>query len=166
MIKDLEIEKVEIDGWCGKVEVDCIKGKKVIVVLILCVGLGMMDGVLEYILSVCISVVGIYCDEEILKFVLYFKKLVNDVEECLVIVVDLMLVIGGLMIVIFDLFKNVGCKYIKVLVFVVAFEGIEVLKVSYFDIEFYMVLIDSYLNEYGYIVFGLGDVGDKIFGMK
>ncbi len=164
--KDLEMEKVEIDGWCGKVEVDRIKGKKVTVVPILRAGLGMMDGVLEHIPSARISVVGIYRDEETLKPVPYFKKLANDVEERLAIVVDPMLATGGSMIATIDLLKQAGCKQIKVLVLVAAPEGIEALKNSHPDIELYTASIDSHLNEHGYIVPGLGDAGDKIFGTK
>lgn len=136
------------------------------VVFILCVGFGMMDGVFEYILSVCISVVGIYCDEEIFELVFYFNKLVINIEECIVMVVDLMLVIGGLMIVIIDLLKEKGCNQIKVLVLVVVLEGIVVLEKVYLDVEFYMVVIDEKLNDKGYIVLGFGDAGDKIFGIK
>ena len=132
--KDLETELVEIDGWCGKVEVDRIKGKKVTVVPILRAGLGMMDGVLEHIPSARISVVGIYRDEETLQPVPYFKKLANDVEERLAIVVDPMLATGGSMIATLDLLKASGCKNIKVLVLVAAPEGIEALKASHPDI--------------------------------
>lgn len=160
------MEKVIIEGWNGLVEIDQIKGKKIIVVLILCVGFGMMDGVLENVLSVCISVVGMYCNEEMLELVLYFQKLVFNIDECMVLIVDLMLVIGGFVIVIIDLLKKVGCSSIKVLVLVVVLEGIVVLEKVYLDVELYIVLIDQGLNEYGYIILGFGDVGDKIFGMK
>lgn len=164
--KDLETECVEIDGWCGKVNVDRIKGKKVTVVPILRAGLGMMDGVLEHIPSARISVVGIYRDEETLQPVPYFKKLANDVEERLAIVVDPMLATGGSMIATIDLLKQAGCQQIKVLVLVAAPEGIEALKNAHPDIELYTAAIDSHLNEHGYIVPGLGDAGDKIFGTK
>ena len=164
--KDLETELVEIDGWCGKVEVDRIKGKKVTVVPILRAGLGMMDGVLEHIPSARISVVGIYRDEETLQPVPYFEKLANDVEGRVACVVDPMLATGGSMIATLDLLKASGCKNIKVLVLVAAPEGIEALKASHPDIELYTASIDSHLNEHGYIVPGLGDAGDKIFGTK
>lgn len=160
------MEKVIIEGWNGSVEIDQIKGKKIIVVLILCVGFGMMDGVLENVLSVCISVVGMYCNEEMLESVLYFQKLVFNIDECMALIVDLMLVIGGFVIVIIDLLKKVGCSSIKVLVLVVALEGIVALEKVYLDVELYIVSIDQGLNEYGYIILGFGDVGDKIFGMK
>ena len=156
---DLETEKVIIDGWCGPVEIDRVKGKKVTVVPILRAGLGMMDGVLEHVPSARISVVGMYRDEETLEPVPYFQKLASDLEERLAIVVDPMLATGGSM-------KQKGCKQIKVLVLVAAPEGIAALEKAHPDIEVYTASIDSHLNENGYIIPGLGDAGDKIFGTK
>ncbi|QGM81274.1 uracil phosphoribosyltransferase [Otariodibacter oris] len=163
---DLETEKVTIDGWNGPVEIDRIKGKKVTVVPILRAGLGMMDGVLEHMPSARISVVGMYRNEETLEPVPYFTKLANDVEERLAIIVDPMLATGGSMIATIDLLKNAGCKNIKVLVLVAAPEGIKALEAAHPDIELYTASIDSHLNENGYIIPGLGDAGDKIFGTK
>ncbi|KAE9536303.1 uracil phosphoribosyltransferase [Ursidibacter arcticus] len=163
---DLETEKVTIEGWNGPVEIDRIKGKKVTVVPILRAGLGMMDGVLEHIPSARISVVGIYRNEETLEPVPYFTKLANDVEERLAIIVDPMLATGGSMIATIDLLKKAGCKHIKVLVLVAAPEGIKALEATHPDIELYTASIDSHLNENGYIIPGLGDAGDKIFGTK
>ncbi len=163
---DLETELVTIEGWNGPVEIERIKGKKVTVVPILRAGLGMMDGVLEHIPSARISVVGIYRNEETLEPVPYFKKLANDVGERLAIVVDPMLATGGSMIATLDLLKAAGCKQIKVLVLVAAPEGIKALEAAHPDIELYTASIDSHLNEHGYIVPGLGDAGDKIFGTK
>ncbi|AGH38793.1 Uracil phosphoribosyltransferase [Bibersteinia trehalosi USDA-ARS-USMARC-188] len=164
--KDLETEQITIDGWNGPVQVEQIKGKKVTVVPILRAGLGMMDGVLEHIPSARISVVGIYRNEETLEPVPYFKKLANDVGERLAIVVDPMLATGGSMIATIDLLKEAGCKHIKVLVLVAAPEGIKALEAAHPDIELYTASIDSHLNENGYIIPGLGDAGDKIFGTK
>ncbi|AHG75903.1 uracil phosphoribosyltransferase [Mannheimia varigena] len=165
--KDLEIETVEINGWSGnKIPVERIKGKKVTVVPILRAGLGMMDGVLEHIPSARISVVGIYRDEETLKPVPYFSKLANDVAERLAIITDPMLATGGSMVATIDLLKKAGCKHIKVLVLVAAPEGIKVLEEAHPDVELYTASIDSHLNEKGYIIPGLGDAGDKIFGTK
>ena len=163
---DLETEKVTIEGWNGPVEIERIKGKKVTVVPILRAGLGMMDGVLEHVPSARISVVGIYRNEETLEPVPYFKKLANDVGERLAIVVDPMLATGGSMIATIDLLKAAGCKHIKVLVLVAAPEGIKALEAVHPDIELYTAAIDSHLNENGYIIPGLGDAGDKIFGTK
>ena len=117
---DLETEKVTIEGWCGPVEVDQIKGKKITVVPILRAGLGMMEGVLEHVPSARISVVGVYRDEETLEPVPYFQKLVSNIEERMALVVDPMLATGGSMIATIDLLKKAGCHSIKVLVLVAA----------------------------------------------
>ncbi|MFQ2084399.1 uracil phosphoribosyltransferase [Aeromonas veronii] len=163
---DFETEKVIIDGWNGPVEVDQIKGKKVTVVPILRAGLGMMDGVLEHMPSARVSVVGIYRDEETLQPVPYFEKIVSNIEERLALVIDPMLATGGSMISTIDLLKKKGCQSIKVLVLVAAPEGIKALEAAHPDVELYCASVDQGLNEKGYIVPGLGDAGDKIFGTK
>ncbi|RLV58087.1 uracil phosphoribosyltransferase [Parashewanella curva] len=163
---DLETERVTIDGWNGPVEVDQIKGKKVTVVPILRAGLGMMDGVLEHMPSARISVVGIYRDEETLEPVPYFEKLASEIDERLALVVDPMLATGGSLIATLDLLKERGCKHIKALVLVAAPEGLEALEKAHPDVELYTASIDKCLNEKGYILPGLGDAGDKIFGTK
>ena len=164
--KDLTVETVTIDGWDGKVEIQRIKGKKATVVPILRAGLGMMDGVLEHMPSAKISVVGIYRDEETLEPVPYFQKLVSQIDQRLVLVVDPMLATGGSMISTLDLVKEQGGKNIKVLILVAAPEGLKALEAAHPDVEVYTASIDSHLNEKGYIVPGLGDAGDKIFGTK
>ena len=163
---DLETEVVTIEGWCGPVQVDRIKGKKVTVVPILRAGLGMMEGVLEHIPSARISVVGMYRNEETLEPVPYFQKLAPDMEERLAIIVDPMLATGGSMIATIDLLKKAQCPKIKVLVLVAAPEGIRALQNAHPDVELYTASIDDHLNENGYIIPGLGDAGDKIFGTK
>ncbi|MBE2898353.1 uracil phosphoribosyltransferase [Pasteurellaceae bacterium 20609_3] len=163
---DLETETIIIDGWNGPVEVERIKGKKVTVVPILRAGLGMMDGVLEHIPSARISVVGMYRNEETLEPVPYFQKLAGDLEERMAIVVDPMLATGGSMVATINLLKEKGCKHIKVLVLVAAPEGIKALEQAHGDVELYTASIDDHLNEHGYIIPGLGDAGDKIFGTK
>ncbi|WP_298943106.1 uracil phosphoribosyltransferase [uncultured Psychromonas sp.] len=164
--KDLELESVTIQGWEGELEVQQIAGKKVTVVPILRAGLGMMDGVLDYIPSAKVSVVGIYRDEETLEPVPYFQKLVSQIDQRLALVVDPMLATGGSMISTLDLIKESGCTNIKVLILVAAPEGLKALEALHPDIEVYTASIDSHLNESGYIVPGLGDAGDKIFGTK
>ncbi|MCW8994704.1 MAG: uracil phosphoribosyltransferase [Psychromonas sp.] len=164
--KDLELEDVTIQGWDGQIEVQQIKGKKATVVPILRAGLGMMDGVLEHIPSAKVSVVGIYRDEETLEPVPYFSKLVNQIEQRLALVVDPMLATGGSMISTLDLLKEHGCTNIKVLILVAAPEGLKALQETHPDIEVYTASIDDHLNDNGYIVPGLGDAGDKIFGTK
>jgi uracil phosphoribosyltransferase len=164
--KDLAVESVTIEGWDGDVEIQRIKGKKATVVPILRAGLGMMDGVLEHMPSAKISVVGIYRDEETLEPVPYFQKLVSQIDQRLVLAVDPMLATGGSMISTLDLIKEHGGTNIKVLILVAAPEGLKALEAAHPDIEVYTASIDSHLNEKGYIVPGLGDAGDKIFGTK
>ncbi|MCL1073263.1 uracil phosphoribosyltransferase [Shewanella dokdonensis] len=163
---DFETETVTIQGWNGPVEVEQIKGKKVTVVPILRAGLGMMDGVLENIPSARISVVGMYRDEKTLEPVPYFEKLASDLNERLALVVDPMLATGGSMIATIDLLKQRGCTSIKALVLVAAPEGLKALEKAHPDVELYCASIDRCLNENGYILPGLGDAGDKIFGTK
>ncbi|CAG8998195.1 MAG: Uracil phosphoribosyltransferase [Candidatus Celerinatantimonas neptuna] len=163
---DLEMENVTIDGWAGPVTVEQIKGKKATVVPILRAGIGMMDGVLEHMPSAKVSVVGIYRDEQTLEPVPYFEKLVGQIDERLALVVDPMLATGGSMIATVDLLKKKGCKNIKVLVLVAAPEGLKALEQAHPDLELYTASIDDGLNEQGYIMPGLGDAGDKIFGTK
>lgn len=163
---DLETEKVTIQGWSGPVLVDKIKGKKITVVPILRAGIGMMDGVLEHIPSARISVVGVYRDEETLMPIPYFHKLAKNIDERMALVVDPMLATGGSMIATINLLKENGCHRIKVLVLVCAPEGIAALNKAHPDVELYTAAIDEKLNEKGYIIPGLGDAGDKIFGTK
>lgn len=163
---DLEMESVTIDGWAGPVTVEQIRGKKATVVPILRAGIGMMDGVLEHMPSAKVSVVGIYRDEKTLEPVPYFEKLVGQIDERLALVVDPMLATGGSMIATVDLLKKKGCKNIKVLVLVAAPEGLKALEQAHPDLELYTASIDDGLNEQGYIMPGLGDAGDKIFGTK
>ena len=146
---DLETEKVTIEGWNGPVQVEQIKGKKITVVPIL-----------------RISVVGIYRNEETLEPVPYFQKLVSNIDERMALVVDPMLATGGSMIATIDLLKQAGCSSIKVLVLVAAPEGIAALEKAHPDVELYTASVDQGLNEHGYIIPGLGDAGDKIFGTK
>lgn len=163
---DLATEAVTIEGWNGPVDVEQIQGKKITVVPILRAGLGMMDGVLEHLPGARISVVGVYRDEETLQPVHYFQKLASDLEERIAIVVDPMLATGGSMIAAIDLLKEKGCKDIRALVLVAAPEGIKALSEAHPDVTLYTAAIDSHLNENGYIIPGLGDAGDKIFGTK
>lgn len=126
----------------------------------------MMDGVLEHIPSARISVVGMYRDEETLEPVPYFEKLASNMPERMALVVDPMLATGGSMISTIDLLKERGCSAIKALVLVAAPEGVKALEEAHPDVELYTASIDRCLNEQGYILPGLGDAGDKIFGTK
>ncbi|MCB0421006.1 MAG: uracil phosphoribosyltransferase [Bdellovibrionales bacterium] len=159
-------EEVEIESWQGPMKVRRLQGKKVTVVPILRAGLGLMDGVLEHIPAARVSVVGIYRDEKTLKPVPYFDKIVNSIEDRTALVVDPMLATGGSLIATIDLLKARGCKKIMALVLVAAPEGIRALEKSHPDVDLFTAAIDEKLNENGYIIPGLGDAGDKIFGTK
>lgn len=164
--KDLPTERVSIEAWSGSCDIEQIQGKKVTVVPILRAGLGMLDGVLDLIPSARISVVGIYRDEETLQPVPYFQKLAPEIAQRLAIIIDPMLATGGSMIATVDLLKQQGCQQIKALVLVAAPEGIKALAAAHPDIELYTAAIDQRLNDKGYILPGLGDAGDKLFGTK
>ena len=164
--RDLELENYTIDGWCGPIEAERIRGKKITVVPILRAGLGMLDGVLELVPSAKISVVGIYRDEETLQPVSYFDKLANDIDQRIALIVDPMLATGGSMVATIDLLKAAGCSSIRALVLVAAPEGIKKVQEAHPDVEIFTASVDSHLNADGYIIPGLGDAGDKIFGTK
>jgi len=164
--KDLELEDYTQHGWCGPVTCERIRGKKITVVPILRAGLGMLDGVLELIPSAKISVVGLYRDEETLEPVSYFDKLAGDIDQRMALIVDPMLATGGSMVATIDLLKKSGCTSIRALVLVAAPEGIKRVQDAHPDVDIYTASVDSHLNEDGYIIPGLGDAGDKIFGTK
>jgi uracil phosphoribosyltransferase len=162
----LETEKAVIQGWAGAVEVEKIKGKKITVVPILRAGLGMMDGVLNLIPTAKVSVVGLYRNEETLEPIRYYVKMTNQMNERIALILDPMLATGGTVIATIDLIKESGCKDIKGIFMVAAPEGIERLQAAHPDVEIWVAAIDEKLNEVGYILPGLGDAGDKIFGTK
>jgi uracil phosphoribosyltransferase len=164
--KDLATEKRTIQGWAGSVEVDRIKGKKITVVPILRAGLGMMDGVLNLIPSAKVSVVGLYRNEETLDPVKYYAKFTGNITERIALIVDPMLATGGTLVATIDLLKESGCRIIKGLFLVAAPEGISKVENAHPDVEIYTAAIDEKLNDIGYILPGLGDAGDKIFGTK
>jgi uracil phosphoribosyltransferase len=164
--KDLKMETRTIKGWAGPVEVESIKGKKITVVPILRAGLGMQDGVLDLIPGAKVSVVGFYRNEETLKPVEYYVKLAKDIKKRIALILDPMLATGGTLIATIDLLKKAGCKTIKGIFLVAAPEGLENLQKAHPDVDVYVAAIDDHLNEDGYIIPGLGDAGDKIFGTK
>ncbi|SDK88443.1 uracil phosphoribosyltransferase [Modicisalibacter muralis] len=165
--QDLEVESGTIFGWSGEpIQVEHLKGKKVTIVPILRAGLGMLDGVTDLIPSARISVVGLYRNEETLEPVPYFEKFTNDLDERLAIVIDPMLATGGSMLATLNMLRDRGCPLMKVIVLVAAPEGIRRVQQAYPDVEIYTAAIDERLDENGYIVPGLGDAGDKIFGTR
>lgn len=164
--KDLETQKKVIQGWAGEVEVEEIKGKKITIVPILRAGLGMMNGVLDMIPTAKVSVVGFYRNEETLQPVEYYVKTTSEMDKRIALILDPMLATGGTLIATIDTIKRAGCKTIKGLFLVAAPEGIKRVTETHPDVEIYVAAVDDRLNEVGYILPGLGDAGDKIFGTK
>lgn len=164
--KDLETEKVTIQGWAGPVEVDRIRGKKITVVPILRAGLGMLDGLLDMIPGAKVSVVGMFRNEETLEPVKYYVKLAGNIEERMAIIIDPMLATGGTLNATIDLLKEAGCPQIKGLFLVAAPEGVRRVTARHPDVDIHVAAVDERLNEHGYILPGLGDAGDRIFGTK
>ncbi|ROR32659.1 uracil phosphoribosyltransferase [Inmirania thermothiophila] len=164
--KDMPMERRTVQGWAGPVAVERIKGKKVTVVPVLRAGLGMMQGVLELIPSAKVSVVGMYRNEETLEPVQYYFKTARHLEDRLALVLDPMLATGGTVVATIDLLKEAGCQTIRGLFLVAAPEGIERVERAHPDVDIYVAAVDERLNDAGYILPGLGDAGDKIFGTK
>jgi uracil phosphoribosyltransferase len=164
--KDLETETITVSGWAGPVCVQQIKGKKITVVPILRAGLGMMNGVLDMIPSAKVSVVGLYRNEETLEPVAYYEKLASGMDERTALIIDPMLATGGSLLATIEMLKKAGCLRIKGLFLVAVPEGLERITKAHPDVEIYVASIDERLNEQGYILPGLGDAGDKIFGTK
>lgn len=164
--KLLQLEPKTIDSWAGPIEVEQLQGKKITVVPILRAGLGMMDGVLQLIPNAKVSVVGVYRNEQTLEPVPYFEKLVGKLDQRISLVIDPMLATGGSMVATINMLKSAGCKQIKVLVLVAAPGGIKKVMTTHPDVEIYTASVDQGLDNNGYILPGLGDAGDKIFGTK
>ena len=163
---DFPLEMSTQDGWSGPVEVQRIAGRKVTVVPILRAGLGMLDGVLDMVPNAKVSVVGLARDHETLKPVHYFEKFVGHLDERTALIVDPMLATAGSMIATIALLKARGCRDVRALVLVAAPEGVRALEAAHPDVRCWTAAVDSHLNELGYIIPGLGDAGDKIFGTK
>jgi uracil phosphoribosyltransferase len=164
--KDLETVSESIEGWAGPVAVERIKGAKVTIVPILRAGLGMLPGVLNLIPAAKVSVVGLKRDEHTLEPSAYYENLSGRMDERIALIVDPMLATAGTLIATVEMLKRAGCKRIKGLFLVAAPEGLKRLEAAHPEVEIYTASIDERLNERGYILPGLGDAGDKIFGTR
>lgn len=164
--RDMELEEVEVETPIQVTKAKSLAGKKLGVVPILRAGLGLQDGILKLIPAAKVGHVGLYRDHDTLEPVEYFVKLPSDVEERLFIVVDPMLATGGSAIMAIDALKKRGAKNMKFMCLVAAPEGVEALQKAHPDVEIYIAGMDEKLNEQGYIVPGLGDAGDRLFGTK
>ena len=165
-LRDLPLEDVEIETPIKKTTQKMIKGKKLAVVPILRAGLGMVNGLLNLVPSAKVGHIGMYRDEETLQPQEYYCKLPPDINDRLIVVVDPMLATGGSAIDAISQIKSYGGVHIKFLCLIAAPEGIEVLTKAHPDVDVYIAAKDEKLNEHAYIVPGLGDAGDRIFGTK
>ncbi|GEN47913.1 uracil phosphoribosyltransferase [Ligilactobacillus pobuzihii] len=164
--RDMPLEDVEVQTPVQVTTAKQLAGKKVVIVPILRAGLGMVDGILELIPAAKVGHVGMYRDEETLQPHEYFVKMPEDLENREMIVVDPMLATGGSAIMAVDALKKRGAKTIKFVCLVAAPEGVKALREAHPDIDVYSAALDDHLNEDGYIVPGLGDAGDRLFGTK
>ncbi len=164
--RNLELEDVEIETPICTTTVKALKGKKLAVVPILLAGLGMVDGMLAMIPAAKVGHIGLYRDPETLEPVEYYCKLPEDCSEREVFVVDPMLATGGSAVAAIKMLKDKGVRNIHFLCIIAAPEGVEAMKEDHPDVDVYIGSLDEGLNSHGYIVPGLGDAGDRIFGTK
>ena len=164
--RDLPLKEVEVQTPVAKAVTHQISGKKLAIVPILRAGLGMVDGILTLIPGAKVGHIGLFRDPETLEPVKYYCKMPTDIAQRDVIVLDPMLATGGSLIATIDILKKRGCKHICSLNLVCAPEGIAKVQEKHPDVEIYTASVDSQLNENGYIIPGLGDAGDRIFGTK
>ena len=164
--RDLKLTDIEIETPICRTTVKELSGKKLAVVPILRAGLGMVEGMLAMIPAAKVGHIGLYRDPETLKPVEYYCKLPADSNEREVFVVDPMLATGGSAVAAIQMLKDKGVKNIRFLCIIAAPEGVEAMKKAHPDVDIYIGALDEHLNEHGYIVPGLGDAGDRIFGTK
>ncbi|MCP0885962.1 uracil phosphoribosyltransferase [Ligilactobacillus sp. WILCCON 0076] len=164
--RDMPLEDVEIETPMGKTVQKRLAGKKVVIVPILRAGLGMVDGILELIPAAKVGHIGMYRDEETMKPHEYFVKMPDDLENREMFIVDPMLATGGSAIMAVDALKKRGAQSIKFVCLVAAPEGVKALRDAHPDIDIFSAALDDHLNEQCYIVPGLGDAGDRLFGTK
>ena len=164
--RDLPLEEVEVETPIGPTKAKVISGKKLAIVPILRAGLGMVDGMLKLIPAAKVGHIGLYRDPETLEPVEYYCKLPLDVEERELIVVDPMLATGGSASAAITFLKKRDVRNIKLVCLVAAPEGIERIQKDHPDVDIFIAALDKCLNEHGYIVPGLGDAGDRLFGTK
>jgi uracil phosphoribosyltransferase len=164
--RDLPLQEVEVETPIGMAKTRVIAGKKLGVVPILRAGLGMVDGILKLVPAARVGHIGLYRDPETLQPVEYYCKLPTDAPERELIVVDPMLATGGSAAAAITFLKNRGCHNIRLVNLIAAPEGIKAVQEAHPDVDIYVAAIDEYLNDHGYIIPGLGDAGDRLFGTK
>ena len=164
--RDLPLEEVEIETPVAMAKCRRIAGKKLAVVPILRAGLGMVDGMVSMMPNVKVGHIGLFRDPETLEPVKYYYKMPPDIQERDVIVVDPMLATGGSASASIRFLKDTGVRHIKLMSVIGAPEGVERMQQDHPDVDIFVAALDDHLNEHGYIVPGLGDAGDRIFGTK
>ncbi len=164
--RDLPLEDVEIETPICKTKCKVVSGRSIGVVPVLRAGLGMVDGILTLVPNAKVGHIGLYRDPETHKPVEYYCKLPVDAEERTIIVVDPMLATGGSAVAAIQFIKDRGCKDIKLMNLIAAPEGVEAVQKAHPDVEIYVAALDEKLNEHAYIIPGLGDAGDRLFGTK
>ena len=164
--RDLPTEEVEVETPIALARTHVLAGRKLALVPILRAGLGMVDGMLNLIPAAKVGHIGMYRNEETLVPVEYYCKLPSDINEREVFVLDPMLATGGSSVAAIRMLKEKGCKKIHFLCIIAAPEGVKAMQEAHPDVDVYIGALDEHLNEHGYIVPGLGDAGDRIFGTK
>ena len=164
--RDLPMEEVEIETPITMAKTKVLAGRKLALVPILRAGMGMLDGMLTLLPAAKVGFIGLYRNEETLQPVEYFCKLPQDIAERDVLVLDPMLATGGSSVAAIRMLKEKGCKKIHFLCIIAAPEGVKAMQEAHPDVDVYIGALDEHLNEHGYIVPGLGDAGDRIFGTK
>ena len=164
--RHLQLAEVEVETPICKTIAKELKGKKMAIIPILRAGLGMVDGMLTMIPAAKVGHIGLYRDPKTLEPVEYYCKIPADCAEREVFVVDPMLATGGSSVAAIQMLKNKGCKNIHFMCIIAAPEGIKKMQEAHPDVDLYIGALDEKLNDHGYIVPGLGDAGDRIFGTK
>lgn len=164
--RDLPLEEVDVETPVATAHCKRLAGKKLAIVPILRAGLGMVDGMVAMIPSAKVGHIGLYRDPDTLEPVKYYFKMPADIGEREVIVVDPMLATGGSAAAAVTFLKEAGVKHIRLMDIIAAPEGITAMQKAHPDVDIYVAALDDHLNEHGYIVPGLGDAGDRIFGTK
>ncbi|MBU7317543.1 uracil phosphoribosyltransferase [Paenibacillus oleatilyticus] len=164
--RDIPLEKVEVRTPVTTAEGRVISGRMLGLIPILRAGLGMVDGVLKLVPAAKVGHIGLYRDPETLEPVEYYAKLPTDVTERELIVIDPMLATGGSANAAIEALKKRSCTQIKLMCLIAAPEGVQAVQQEHPDVDIYVAAIDDYLDDHGYIVPGLGDAGDRLFGTK
>ncbi|WP_232697907.1 uracil phosphoribosyltransferase [Brevibacillus daliensis] len=164
--RDMPLEEIEINTPVATCKSNVIAGKKVGLVPILRAGLGMVDGVLKVIPTAKVGHVGLYRDPETLQPVEYYVKLPTDIADRELIVIDPMLATGGSAVAAIEALKKRGAKHMKLMCLIAAPEGVKVVQDEHPDVDIFVAKVDEYLNDHGYIIPGLGDAGDRLYGTK